>query len=164
MHHNWRAFFCQQQNRECLGQTLLQLLGCVLQCSSTIAILIWTCHRKSSLLSCILGTLLCRYVLSLICNTLTECDSYINVQVYQRLARLNITVSHRSVIRLLDSVGKNFQDSQVKEWRDSILPTLNSSNVIVSLGPQWSVHTVIYLWCSKITHLGRVLCTSLVPI
>ena len=31
----------------------------------------------------------------------------------------------------METVGKDF-DVQVKEWRDSILPLLSSSNVIVS--------------------------------
>ena len=54
------------------------------------------------------------------------------LQVYQRLAKLNVTVAHSSVIRLLDSIGNDF-DKQVKDWRNGLLPLLSSSNVIVSI-------------------------------
>lgn len=54
------------------------------------------------------------------------------LQVYQRLQRLNLTVSHSSVIRLLESVGEKF-DAQVKEWRDVLVSTLDSRNQVVSV-------------------------------
>ena len=53
----------------------------------------------------------------------------ITPQVYQRLSRLNITVSYSTVIRLLDTVGKDY-DAEVKIWRDNITPLLDSTNVM----------------------------------
>ncbi len=41
-----------------------------------------------------------------------------------------MTVSHSSVIRMLDKVGEGF-DAQVKEWRDRLVSTLDSGNEIV---------------------------------
>ncbi|KAL5484392.1 hypothetical protein EMCRGX_G020883 [Ephydatia muelleri] len=43
--------------------------------------------------------------------------------VFNRLHRLGLTVSHSTVIRLLDQVGNLF-DRDVKQWRDSFLPEL----------------------------------------
>ena len=43
-----------------------------------------------------------------------------------------MTISHSSLIRLLDLTGKEF-DVQVKQWRDGIKPLLNSSNTCVSI-------------------------------
>ncbi len=40
-------------------------------------------------------------------------------------------MSHSTVIRLLDNVGKD-HDQQVKEWRDEITATLDSTNEVVS--------------------------------
>lgn len=52
-------------------------------------------------------------------------------QVHQRLQKLNVCVSHSSVIRLLDKVGSGF-DAKVIKWRDDITATLDSTNEIVS--------------------------------
>ncbi len=43
---------------------------------------------------------------------------------------LNITVSHKSLIRLLDNIGKDY-DTEVKVWRDRILLTLDDDNDMV---------------------------------
>ncbi len=42
------------------------------------------------------------------------------IQVYQRLQRLNLTVSHSSMIRIVDIFGKN-HDSKLKQWRDGVV-------------------------------------------
>lgn len=42
-----------------------------------------------------------------------------------------MTVSHSSLIRLLERVGKNF-DEEVLKWKDDIVSTLDTSNEIVS--------------------------------
>ena len=36
---------------------------------------------------------------------------------------MQITVSHKTIIGLVDKLGENF-DSLVKEWRDSFIPSL----------------------------------------
>lgn len=67
------------------------------------------------------------------CDVLAITNAQITyiMQVYGRLQRLNVAVSHSSVIRLLDKVGKGF-DSKVLEWRDSLISFLDDSNEIVS--------------------------------
>ena len=52
--------------------------------------------------------------------------------MYQRLQTSNITVSHSSVIQLLDKIGKDY-DTVVKEWRESLMSTLDSTNEIVRI-------------------------------
>ena len=52
--------------------------------------------------------------------------------MYKRLHRLNFTVSHGCLIRLLDNIGKNF-DEEVLKWRDGIASTLDESNEIVTI-------------------------------
>ncbi len=52
---------------------------------------------------------------------------------------MNLTVSHICAIRTLDRVGQGF-DAQVKEWRDQLLPTLDSNNEIVNF--------IYYIECS----------------
>ena len=52
-------------------------------------------------------------------------------QVYERLQKLCITVSHKSMIHLLDDVGKDF-DRVVCEWRDSFIPLLGVNEVTQS--------------------------------
>ena len=42
-----------------------------------------------------------------------------------------MTVSHSSLIRLLEGAGKNL-DEEVLKWKDSIVSTLDTSNEIVS--------------------------------
>ena len=53
------------------------------------------------------------------------------LEVYQRLQRLNLTVSHSFIIRLVERVGKNY-DERVKAWRDSIITQLDDNDKIVS--------------------------------
>ena len=50
------------------------------------------------------------------------------MQVFNRLHRLGLTMSHSTVIRLLDQVGNLF-DRDVKQWRDSFLPELELKKV-----------------------------------
>ena len=54
-----------------------------------------------------------------------------------------MTVSHSSLIRLLDLTGKGF-DVEVKQWRDSIVPLLNSSHVCVSINNSSFAETIPY--------------------
>ena len=42
-----------------------------------------------------------------------------------------MTVSHSSLLRLLEKVGRNF-DEEVLKWKNDIVSTLNTSNEIVS--------------------------------
>lgn len=46
------------------------------------------------------------------------------------MQKVNLTVFHPSVIRLLDRVGNGFDD-EVLKWRDSLIPLLDDSNEIV---------------------------------
>ena len=55
-------------------------------------------------------------------------DVYLGVQA---AADTNLTVSHSSLIRLLERAGKNF-DEEVLKWKDGIASTLDTSNEIVS--------------------------------
>ena len=50
------------------------------------------------------------------------------LKVYERLQKLNLSVSHMSVNRLIDSVGEDF-DQQVMEWRESFILDLNDVQV-----------------------------------
>ncbi|XP_064384807.1 uncharacterized protein LOC135333715 isoform X2 [Halichondria panicea] len=69
-------------------------------------------------------------------NALVLYAGHSSKQVYQRLQRLNVTVSHSSVIRMLDKVGEGF-DAQVKEWRDRLVSTLDSGNEIQIQRAPW---------------------------
>ena len=51
--------------------------------------------------------------------------------MYKRLQTLHLTVSHSSLIHLLERAGKNF-DEEVLKWKDGIASTLDTSNEIVS--------------------------------
>ncbi len=53
------------------------------------------------------------------------------IKVYQRLHKLNISVSYSTMIRLLDNVGKDF-DLQVRDWRNRVVATLDQTNEVVS--------------------------------
>ena len=50
--------------------------------------------------------------------------------MFNRLQKLNLTVSYITVIRLLEKVGEDF-DVTVKGWRDRIISTLSSTNGMV---------------------------------
>ena len=50
------------------------------------------------------------------------------LKVYERLQKLNLSVSHMSVNRLIDSVGEDF-DQQVMELRESFILDLNDVQV-----------------------------------
>ena len=53
------------------------------------------------------------------------------IQAINRLQRLNLTVSYKSVVRLLDKVGARF-DEKTKKWRDDLLDVLKSCDTAVS--------------------------------
>jgi len=53
-------------------------------------------------------------------------------QVYQRLQKLNLTMSHPSLVRLIDKVGEDY-DAKVKGWRDAIVANLASSQTEVKI-------------------------------
>ncbi len=55
----------------------------------------------------------------------------VSVLVYRRLHTFNLTVSHLSMIRLLDKIGMGFDD-RVKEWRDSLLANVTDKDEIVT--------------------------------
>lgn len=48
---------------------------------------------------------------------------YTIMQVYQRLQKLNLTVSHQTLIKLVDNVGKD-HDARVLQWRDILVQKL----------------------------------------
>lgn len=50
------------------------------------------------------------------------------IQVYERLQKLCLSMSHKSTIRLVIQLGKN-HDDQVKKWRDSFLLDVASLHV-----------------------------------
>ena len=50
------------------------------------------------------------------------------LKVYERLQKLNLSVSHMSVNRLIDIVGEDF-DQQVMEWCESFILDLNDVQV-----------------------------------
>ena len=54
------------------------------------------------------------------------------LQTYIRLQKLNLTVSHPSLIRLLNKVGSTF-DEKAKKWRDGLLNLLQTSETCVGL-------------------------------
>ena len=50
--------------------------------------------------------------------------------MYQRLQKLNVTVSHKTVIRLVTALGEN-HDVRVVEWRDRLKGLLADDMVII---------------------------------
>ena len=60
-------------------------------------------------------------------------DSQLFIQTFSRLGRLNLTVSHTSLIRLLDRIGATF-DEKTRMWREKLLDLLMSSETAVSNG------------------------------
>lgn len=48
------------------------------------------------------------------------------LQVYERLQKLCISMSHRSVVRLQRDMGKDY-DKMVHDWRKTFLPSLISN-------------------------------------
>ncbi|KAL5489195.1 hypothetical protein EMCRGX_G018261 [Ephydatia muelleri] len=69
-------------------------------------------------------------------NSLLLYAAHTSKQVYQRFKQLNLTVSYSSLIRLLENSGKDF-DVEVREWRNRIVSTLNSSNEITMQKAPW---------------------------
>lgn len=59
-----------------------------------------------------------------------------------------MTVSHSSLIRLLERAGKNF-DEEVLKWKDGIVPTLDTSNEIVSFKYLVVICKINKFLCSK---------------
>ena len=57
---------------------------------------------------------------------------YMTLQTYTRLQKLNLTVSHPSLIRLLNKVGSTF-DEKATIWRDGLLNLLRTSETSVRL-------------------------------
>lgn len=54
------------------------------------------------------------------------------LQVYDRLQKLNLTMSHPQLLRLVDKVGLH-HDARVMEWRDALMQEiLNKSPRVVS--------------------------------
>ncbi len=51
--------------------------------------------------------------------------------MYERLQKLFLTVSHGTTIRMVNDLGKDF-DKPVREWRDSLLPSLTTDVEAVS--------------------------------
>ena len=51
----------------------------------------------------------------------------VSPQVYERLQKVNLTMSHKSCIRLLTKLGDGF-DARAMEWRDEITRLLDSSH------------------------------------
>ena len=45
------------------------------------------------------------------------------MQVYDRLQRVNVTMSHKSSVRLVTKIGEGF-DSRVAEWKDNAINQL----------------------------------------
>ena len=70
------------------------------------------------------------HVLRVLYNYQSVCfDIYLCVflQVYTRLQKLNLAMSHSSVVRLVENIGTNY-DAAVKEWRDTLLASIHSRN------------------------------------
>lgn len=70
------------------------------------------------------------HVLQVLYNYQSVCfDIYLCafLQVYTRLQKLNLAMSHSSVIRLVEKIGTN-HDAAVKEWRDTLLASIHSRN------------------------------------
>ena len=53
------------------------------------------------------------------------------LQTYTRLQKLNLTVSHPSLIRLLNKLASSF-DEKAKGWKDGLLHLLHASETSVS--------------------------------
>ena len=73
------------------------------------------------------------------------------MQVYHRLHRMNLTVSHASLIHLLERVGKG-HDSRVKEWKDAVTAKLDDTdeNVCAHIYSCLAIHTgaiLLFLSC-----------------
>ena len=61
------------------------------------------------------------------------------LQVYERLQKLNITVSHRQLLRLIDKLGMN-HDGKVLEWRDALVVELKNTTTVQVCGSCVHVH------------------------
>ena len=55
--------------------------------------------------------------------------SQINVQVFERLQKLNICMSHQVTVSLLNTVGLGY-DTRVFQWRDSLLSNLENVAIV----------------------------------
>ena len=49
-------------------------------------------------------------------------------QVFQRLQKLNLCLSHETTVKLVKMLGESF-DSEVLEWRDALTSALESQQV-----------------------------------
>ena len=51
------------------------------------------------------------------------------MQVYTRLHKLNLTVSHKSLTKLVGTLGNDFDLIVMRDWRDPYIPLLNATIV-----------------------------------
>ncbi len=51
--------------------------------------------------------------------------------MYERLQKIFLSVSHKTTIRMVKDLGKDY-DKPVREWRDSLLPSLPTDVEAVS--------------------------------
>lgn len=56
---------------------------------------------------------------------------HFHFQVFNRLQKLNICMSHQTTIKLVDMLGSDF-DSKVHQWRDSLISALDNVTVVSS--------------------------------
>ena len=70
-----------------------------------------------------------RYIIiSLIANANNCMTLFLSSKVYARLQKLNVSISHMTLLRLLSSIGNKFDESVI-EWQESFLPILKASMV-----------------------------------
>ena len=55
--------------------------------------------------------------MQIICATFILIDLNLPLQVYERLQKLNVSMSHRHVCRLITKVGEDHNE-KVKKWQD----------------------------------------------
>ena len=48
------------------------------------------------------------------------------IQVYERLQKLNLSMSHSQLLRLVDKLGMDY-DARDLNWRDSLISKINTS-------------------------------------
>ena len=73
----------------------------------------------------------------------TDVDTFL--QVYERLQKVNLTMSHRVVVRLVTKLGVG-HDAKVKEWQNFLASRLDAGNK-VSLPAQ-----IVYMCNTELCH------------
>ena len=127
----WHVQQKQSENAMQILKSSLVLL--LLSCANTDVVLWASCRNSCQLYSTqviLRNKWVPMWFLLMCCKTSFDSLLWYSVlQIYTRLQKLMLCMSHKTTIRLVDQMGKN-HDSDVCGWRDEILKTMTQPSSV----------------------------------